>query len=211
MPVSSYTATELLLSARLREARKENVRLEQIVQTMTNEREDLGKQLEAGALDPDALVSLDEIAADLCYLMGRASSEGHEAGQRLAYETRQKMNKALSQLRAAQPDRAPGQGWPQPDDCLPCDVRLPPYTTITKGCRFSTLFASIKQRIGKPVAWEGNEFSRSPPASCAPADADQVRELAQAIRDLSSAFGNLAAVEAVVEAARKARLLDPTP
>lgn len=35
-------------------------------------------------------------------------------------------------------------------EVLPCDVRLPPYTTIRKGCKLSTLLTGIRARQGRP-------------------------------------------------------------
>lgn len=46
--------------------------------------------------------ALDEIECDMFYLFGRASSEGHESGQRLAKAVREKMRAARAAL--AQPD-----------------------------------------------------------------------------------------------------------
>jgi hypothetical protein len=43
----------------------------------------------------------------------------------------------------------PAPGILGPDDILPCDVRLPPATTIRKGCAVKTLLFAIGQRIGR--------------------------------------------------------------
>jgi hypothetical protein len=44
----------------------------------------------------EAVIKLTEVSCDLHYLMGRASKEGHEAGQRLATQVRAKMGKAIT-------------------------------------------------------------------------------------------------------------------
>lgn len=49
------------------------------------------------------LIALQEVACDMQYLMGRASKEGHETGQRLALSVRAKIEAALSGLAVAQP------------------------------------------------------------------------------------------------------------
>lgn len=33
---------------------------------------------------------------------------------------------------------------------LPCDVKLPMATTITRGCKLSTLILALYQRVGRP-------------------------------------------------------------
>lgn len=43
-----------------------------------------------------------------------------------------------------------GREEPSQDYRLPCDVRLPPYTTIRKGCTLDTLMLSLGQREGRP-------------------------------------------------------------
>lgn len=35
------------------------------------------------------------------------------------------------------------------DDPLPCDVMVPPYTIIRKGCKLSTLLEAISHREGQ--------------------------------------------------------------
>lgn len=45
-------------------------------------------------------VQADEVWADLLYLMGRASLEGHEVGQSLGVATRQKLAQTAAMLRA---------------------------------------------------------------------------------------------------------------
>lgn len=47
---------------------------------------------------PELEAALREVSADMRYLMGRASLEGHEAGQKLAVETAQKLDAALAKM-----------------------------------------------------------------------------------------------------------------
>lgn len=51
-------------------------------------------------------VSADEVWADFLYLMGRASTEGHAAGQRLACEARIKLQHTAATLRALAAENA---------------------------------------------------------------------------------------------------------
>lgn len=49
----------------------------------------------------DALGAVSEVACDMHYLMGRASRDGHEVGQRLASEIKAKLESALAQAPAS--------------------------------------------------------------------------------------------------------------
>lgn len=49
-----------------------------------------------------AIIVLDEVSADLKYLLGRASIEGYVAGQQLADKTRAKMDEAINIIRGVQ-------------------------------------------------------------------------------------------------------------
>jgi hypothetical protein len=42
---------------------------------------------------------------------------------------------------------------------LPCDVKLPPYTTLMKGCQFQTLLTALEQRETYPE--KDREFAGS--------------------------------------------------
>lgn len=65
---------------------------------------------------------------------------------------------------------APSPASPEKGDgVLPCDVRLPPNTCITKGCKVSTLMLAIQQREGKDVSFAAPEkgTERMQEAMCA--------------------------------------------
>jgi hypothetical protein len=63
---------------------------------MTDKPETTGGACKFAGTDPVRL-ALDTLWADLPYLMGRASAEGHDAGQALAQEWRAKIDAAIKE------------------------------------------------------------------------------------------------------------------
>jgi len=60
--------------------------------------------------------------------------------------------------------KAGGQDWHlQPEDKLPCDVRLPPASTINKGCTVGTLLAALEQRVLWGDGYDGKFSPKSLP------------------------------------------------
>ncbi len=65
-------------------------------------------------------------------------SSAVKCGESWTSECQQALDGALAALE--------DDGWVNLDYKLPCDVKLPPATTITKGCNLETLIEALKTR-----------------------------------------------------------------
>ena len=61
----------------------------------------LDEMAEASAAVAELIEAAREVSADMRYLMGRASAEGHDSGQSLAQQTSAKIDAALARIGGA--------------------------------------------------------------------------------------------------------------